>query len=304
MVKLYILNGPKAGRAYRFGDGENYVGRSPDNNIHVNDKTVSRKHLRIVKKGDNYFITDLASRNGTLYRGQPIEPGVEVEIEQGMPITMGKTAICLGEGCLEQIRSDSEIIELTEPTDEHVIERRSRTHEKKATLLYRASETLARGLPLEEALKTILGYTLDLLRRIDRGAFILIDPETGGVKEIISKSKHASDAKSFTYCEDVVQRVLQIREPVAVPDAEFEGDDELADTLKIMKIDSVMCVPVVSDNKTIGVIYVDSLQGPYGFRKEDIALFMSLSQRTAHAIENARFASEISGIAETLSPGG
>jgi pSer/pThr/pTyr-binding forkhead associated (FHA) protein len=301
MVELYILNGLKAGQSYRLEDGTYHVGRSPDNDITLKDKTVSRKHLRIVSKESRYFITDLASVNGTVYRGQAIEPGIEVEIEPGIPISMGKITICLGEECGKLIMPSSDIIELTEPTDEHIIERRSGTHEKRAELLSKVSETLTGALPLEEALKSILGHTFGLLRRIDRGAFILIDPQTGGVKEVISKSKVPGDSKPFAYCEGVVQRVLKVRRPLAVPDAEAEEDDELADTLKILNIESVMCVPLVSDTRTIGVIYVDSFQAPDGFRSEDVSLFMDLSQRTAVAIENDRFASEISGIAETLS---
>ena len=301
MVELYILNGPKAGQSYRLRDGTCHVGRSPDNDISVNDKTVSRKHLRIVNKGDRYFITDLATVNGTIYRGQAIEPGIEVEIEPGVPISMGKTTICVGEECIKLVMPCSDIIELTEPTDEHVIERRSGTHEKTAALLRKVSEILTGALPLEEALKSILGYTFTLLRRMDRGAFILIDPQTGGVKEVIYKSKGPTQGQPFAYCKEIVQRVLELRRPVAFPDAEAKEDDELADTLKIMKIESVMCVPLVSDTRTIGVIYVDSFQGPDGFRSEDVSLFMDLSQRTARAIENDRFASEISGIANTLS---
>jgi 3',5'-cyclic-nucleotide phosphodiesterase len=301
MVELYILNGPRAGQSHRLEDGTYHVGRSPDNDVILKDKTVSRKHLRIVKKGDRYFITDLASVNGTIYRGQALEPGIEVEIESGVPISMGKITICLGEECAELAIPSSDIIDLTEPTDEHIIERRNATHEKRAALLRKVSETLTAALPLEEALKSILGYAFTLLRRIDRGAFILIDPQTGGIKEVISQAKRPGDVKSFVYCEDVVRRVLEIRRPVAVPDAEAEGDDELAGTLRIMKIESVMCVPLISDTRTIGVIYVDSLKGPDGFRSEDVSLFMDLSQRTALAIENDRFASEISGIADTLS---
>jgi 3',5'-cyclic-nucleotide phosphodiesterase len=301
MVELYILNGPKAGQSYRLEEGVHHVGRSPDNDVTLKDKTVSRKHLRIVRKGDRYFVTDLASVNGTIYRGQALQPGIEMEIEAGVPLSMGKSTICLGEECNKLVIHSSDLIELTEPTDEHILERRNATHEKRAALLQKVTETLTGALPLEDALRSILGYTFTLLRRIDRGAFILVDPQTGGVKEVISQSKGPGNGKPFVYCQDVVQRVLKVRRPVAVPDAEDETDDELADTLKIMKIESVMCVPLLSDRRTIGVIYVDSLQEPDGFRSEDVSLFMDLSQRTALAIENDRFASEISGIADTLS---
>jgi len=49
MTKLHILNGPKIGRSFELSDVATYVGRSLDNDIQIEDKTVSRKHLKIVK---------------------------------------------------------------------------------------------------------------------------------------------------------------------------------------------------------------------------------------------------------------
>jgi hypothetical protein len=42
----------------------------------------------------------------------------------------------------------------------------------------------------------------------------------------------------------------------------------------------------------LGVIYVDSLTGPYGFRKEDLLLLKTLSGPVAVAIEKAALASQ------------
>ena len=72
-------------------------------------------------------------------------------------------------------------------------------------------------------------------------------------------------------------------------DANDEPEVELADTLKLLRIRSVMCVPLMGISQIIGALYVDSLNRPYGFRKEDLSLFVELCQRTVLAIENARF---------------
>jgi GAF domain-containing protein len=44
---------------------------------------------------------------------------------------------------------------------------------------------------------------------------------------------------------------------------------------------------MVSKTRTMGVIYVDSITRPYGFRKEDLELLNALSSPVAMAIENA-----------------
>jgi hypothetical protein len=50
-----------------------------------------------------------------------------------------------------------------------------------------------------------------------------------------------------------------------------------------------------------GVIYVDSLQRPLGFRESDLSLFMELGQQIALATEKARFVPELSKIVDTFS---
>jgi len=51
MAYLYVLNGPAKGRSYRLREGENHIGRAIDNDIRIEDKTLSRKHAKIVLKG-------------------------------------------------------------------------------------------------------------------------------------------------------------------------------------------------------------------------------------------------------------
>jgi GAF domain-containing protein len=151
------------------------------------------------------------------------------------------------------------------------------------------SKIIDANLPLKETLREILENIFDLLKRIDRVAFILIDPDSGKILNAISSSKQSTPD---TYCLEVVKRVMEDRRVVAVLNVRTEEQDELVDTLKILKIESVMCVPMFSRSQLIGLIYVDSLGRPYGFRKEDLPLFKDLSQMTSLAVEKARIASE------------
>jgi signal transduction histidine kinase len=66
-----------------------------------------------------------------------------------------------------------------------------------------------------------------------------------------------------------------------------EDMTERSESMEIMKIKSVMCVPLTSRSKVRGAIYVDSVSRPYGFRKEDLSLLTALSSPAAIAIENA-----------------
>ena len=303
MSKLYILNGPEIGQSFTLREGVNFVGRSLDNEIRLTDKTVSRKHLRIARRGDKYLVRDLKSRNGTFVHGGFITPGEEVEIREGVPIAIGITVICIGLGCEEQMTPFLDSIELVDETNEFsrtLDMQRDRAAVRKLTFLYKVSSVLAEDFPLKKMLEKILVHIFDLLKRIDRGVFVLVDPETEQVTEVIYKSNKPGDYASTVFCGDVVHRVISSRKPVLVSDAKTEPSD-FADTLELLKIESVLCVPLISASNVLGAIYVDSLKRPYGFRREDLALMVNLSQRIAPSIADARFASEVLDAAESLS---
>jgi GAF domain-containing protein len=68
-----------------------------------------------------------------------------------------------------------------------------------------------------------------------------------------------------------------------------QAGGDLPETLKLLNIKSVMCVPLISGSKLWGVLYADSVTKPYGFRGEDLHLLSALSSPVAMAIENALF---------------
>ena len=290
MTKLYMMNGPDIGQSFELKDGASYIGRSPDNDIQIADRTVSRRHLRILRRGRRYFITDLESRNGTFFNGSYIAPGLEVEVKEGIPMALGMSVICLGEGCMDQIMPFLDSIEITKETGEQsgiFTENRDKTNQRKLELLYRVSDVLMERLPINETLKKILDLLFDLLKRVDRGTILVIDPDTGDISEAVSRTTQPGTDPETTYCPDVVARVMKDRKALVISNTAAEEDDELADTLRVLRIESVLCVPMVTGSQIWGIIYVDSLQRPFGFQKEDASLFTDLGQRTALAIENA-----------------
>jgi len=205
-------------------------------------------------------------------------------------MALGMSVICLGEGCMDQIMPFLDSIEITKETGEQsgiFTENRDKTNQRKLELLYRVSDVLMERLPINETLKKILDLLFDLLKRVDRGTILVIDPDTGDISEAVSRTTQPGTDPETTYCPDVVARVMKDRKALVISNTAAEEDDELADTLRVLRIESVLCVPMVTGSQIWGIIYVDSLQRPFGFQKEDVSLFTDLGQRTALAIENA-----------------
>lgn len=289
MTDLYVINGPDGqGRTYQVKKDIFFVGRSANNDIPVADGFVSRKHLKIIRKGESFFIKDLFSKNGTFVNGDLINPGIEYPLSEGLPVVIGMSVLCLGKGCSEEILSflESAAAARTALQEETVDPDRPSTTQKNMDLVYRICDDLTQTLDLHEMLKRALDHIFEVFVRIERGAIILVDAETGQMREAVSKTKQG--ARPLQYSKEVVKRVSNRREAVMISDAETEqSEDDLPETLKLLNIKSVMCVPLMSGSKLCGVLYADSVTKPYGFRGEDLYLLNALGGPLAAAIENA-----------------
>ncbi len=72
-------------------EGETVVGRDHLAGIRISSESVSRRHARIVVKGDTFTLEDLGSKNGTYLRNRPIE-GIAI-VEDGDSIRIGRATL-------------------------------------------------------------------------------------------------------------------------------------------------------------------------------------------------------------------
>src|SRR5262245_36423186 len=68
-VVLTIVEGTDAGRFIRVEGKEAVLGRSPECALVLPDAGVSRRHARVVRRGEQFLLEDLKSKNGTFVNG-------------------------------------------------------------------------------------------------------------------------------------------------------------------------------------------------------------------------------------------
>ena len=83
-------------------------------------------------------------------------------------------------------------------------------------------------------------------------------------------------------------------------DTSKEEREDLSDSIEMMRVRSIMCVPLIFKSEVRGAIYVHSINVPYGFRKDDLLLLTGLSTPATVALENALLYSKSKGIEEAL----
>jgi hypothetical protein len=90
-AKVVIVSGSDEGRKFELTGRNVSVGRGMDNDIVLTDLAVSRRHLRIDKEGQSYFLQDQGSGNGTLLNGRD-EDGRAL-LRHGDRIEIGNTVM-------------------------------------------------------------------------------------------------------------------------------------------------------------------------------------------------------------------
>jgi transcriptional regulator with GAF, ATPase, and Fis domain len=232
-------------------------------------------------------------------------PGREVEVKEGVALAIGMTVICFGEGCKEQIvpflDTASLILKKGKKAGVSSIsgDRRSETDRKREDLLAKVARTLKGTEALRVILEKVMGHIFHHLKRVDRGAFILVEPETLKPVETICEVNESSEDISASFSQEVIQRVLEDGKPLIFLKG-YAGEGALANTLKVQKIDSVMCVPLINGPMILGAMYVDSLKRSDGFRKDDLLILLDIGQRVALAVETDRLASDLEETARSL----
>jgi len=79
--------------SFNLQSGVNSVGRSPDCEIIIHHRSVSRRHATITVEGDRVIVTDLNSRNGTFVGGQRVTQQV---LSMGRSLAFGSVQCAIG----------------------------------------------------------------------------------------------------------------------------------------------------------------------------------------------------------------
>lgn len=90
---LTLTKGPEPGKVFHFEKETVNIGRAAiDNDLILNNQSVSSHHARISFSNDCYFLQDFESTNGTLYNGRLLGKNERVKLETGADVCFG--SIC------------------------------------------------------------------------------------------------------------------------------------------------------------------------------------------------------------------
>src|ERR1700678_4275778 len=268
------------------------LGRSSANELcYPEDAGLSRQHLALEKDGDTWLVRDLGSKNGTFVNGVRITS--PFPLGKNDRVTAGHIALDFGENSLPPA-SDHTVIFIEGMTPTASVSTTVATSLKgvlsqekeleggpQMRALIRAGRELAGNMPRAELFKLIMNLSVEAVGAT-RGVLMTIEG-----KELVVQ---AALGEGFRISSAVRDRVIKEKTSLLVRDARL--DEAFADRMSIVQqqIRSMLAVPLQTDDRVIGLIYLDSPHFIKEFTKDDLSLLTVMANVAAIRIEHTRLA--------------
>lgn len=272
--KLTLFPSRGASRHFLLREGESrQAGRDPEgNDLVLDDPRVSARHARLEWSGLGWSVSDLSSKNGTFVGGSP--PASGMALESGDWVSFG--------GLLARFElvSREEVLALES-------ERARRFHTSVEITQELVRERDPRAL-LERLLASVLSVT-----SAERGFVLLVGPQGALVAEVASGFAAGALDERFEGSFGAIERVLETGESVVASDAASHTFLGRRPSVLELGITTLACVPLKSEDRLIGLIYVDGRKGGGVFTDLDIEILEALAANVAVVLATVRIDREI-----------
>lgn len=156
---------------------------------------------------------------------------------------------------------------------------------------------VSRRMAETQALVPLLNYVIDEAIKLvgaERGYVVLVRPD--GALDL--RVKRGQGGEELEGAEDQVSRtvlnqVINTSQPLVLRDALGDSRFGRAESVVILRLRSIMCVPLTSRGDTIGAIYVENRSVRNRFDKDDLPPLILFANQAAVEIENARLFQEL-----------
>ncbi len=155
-------------------------------------------------------------------------------------------------------------------------------------LLYQLSQTFNSSLNLDEVLNRVIDEVI-VATRAERG-FVMLRDEDGKLSFRVARGldQQTIQEPRFQISRSIVERVAAEGQPVLTSDAQVDDRFNMRESVLMLGLRAILCVPLIFKEKVLGAIYVDSRIQAGIFDQSDLELLSALANSAAIAIENAR----------------
>jgi diguanylate cyclase (GGDEF)-like protein len=290
-IMIFIHNGPLKGRSIRITKDSASIGRGPNNDVRIDESSVSKRHAMIFKTPKGYLIEDLRSQNGTWIDESLIASGKKIEIESGIPISLGNVVVSAGKAPplkFASLQTCSDLGEFVSECDKKsILDDTLMTNRRRLQQIFEISKSLTQSLQIKEVYDKILDSLFLQFKKLEAGVILLRDEGSGSLRQVALKARDRRRSRKIHISRSIVAQAINQSKAVMITCSSSSGNRNLPNDLEGDQIVSTICVPLITKAGIRGVIYVYSTNSLQGFRKEDLFFTTSVSSPAAVAIENA-----------------
>lgn len=276
------------------------LGRQPDCDVQVESGQVSRTHAQIVLQGEQYFLEDLKSGNGTFLNGKLLEKGqvCPTPLQDGDRIKLGPIKLRFeggvagkhqpggDEGVAFSDGSSSTIMGSASARGFGLFEVRP---EEKLRGILRINQALAGQVELSKIAPLILDTLFDIFPQADRGTILVKTGAAARLVPIAQKRRTEGNDESVRLSKTIIMKVLEDRTGILSADAVNDERFSASESISNLELRSMMCVPLLDlSGQPFGIINLDTQNPVKLFTEGDLELLLAVASQAANSYENVR----------------
>jgi phosphoserine phosphatase RsbU/P len=269
------------------------LGRSSENDLsYPDDPVLSRRHLTFESEGQEWWVEDLSTTNGTTVNGQRLVGRRRLEL--GDTIAAGRLTMAYGVPAEADLGvtfvADHSPVSAGFPPDsplrpiadtiEDVVKSPAITGTSRVQALLDAGREISGDRPLEELFQVILDLVVSSVGG-SRGVVMIVDEQGALIPR-------AMRGTGFRISNAVRDRVMGDKESILILDASRHEVLSSSTTIQRQRVKSLMAVPLQTQDRILGLVYVDSQDEMRFFLHEDLTLLTLMANMAAIRIEQAQ----------------
>lgn len=283
MAILVTLKGPQVGRHFALKPQNTTLGRHIDSDICLESQAVSRQHARISGEGENYFVEDLRSSNGTFLNGKAVHARTALTDKD----TLQVGPYLFGLRRMPQASQEDSLVirqQVSADLSSHTLQGRDPAHKLRVVL--EIAQHLGRTLEIDQLLDKLLDQLMQLFPQADRAMVLLGEGDQLVVRS--QRSRGAADPTARPYSRTIVQRALKDGAGILSDDVHSDERFRAGASISSLEIRSLLCVPIIAQGgRRLGVIQLERFRLGQTFQEDELHLLTVLGIQVAAVLENA-----------------
>ncbi len=297
MAKLQVASGRDSGAEYDLPTSkETVIGREGYCDIVLAKNTVSRRHSRIICRGEYFEIEDLGSVNGTFVNGHRLDGPHRIEDGDRINIYDVPLVFIADESHISEKQSSPEeaTTEIDDsaliPTNVKVGDRQTEevVIDPRLQSVLEISTKLSATLELEDLLPRILDVLFEMFGNSSQGFVFLIEAN-GQLQPRASRriDEHSSESLTLLPADTKIAREVLEKNQLRL-----ERNDSGHDAESVFDesgFTSLVCVPIIGpSSQKLGVIQLETAGNSDEFTQDDLQILASIATIAGQSIKNAQ----------------